>query len=233
MAPAAMVVFVIGFVIVGGLLPPPSPSLTGEQLVRFYAHNTNGIRLGLALTMLAGALTAPFVGAITVQMRRIEGEWSPLAYTQLGTGMLGVLLFAIPMMILEAAVFRPNRDPQILQAISDVGWIMLVATYGCVFVQCCVVGVCILQDTEARVYPRWLAYFNFWVALLFIPDTALYFFKTGLFAWDGLLVWWIPLTVFFGWFMVMFAMSIRALNRVELTTDEGTATREPLGAAHR
>lgn len=225
-APLAMVIFVIGFVGFGGLLPPPSPSWSADRLARFYDENRNGIRFGLALTMVAGAVTAPFVGALTVQMRRIEGEFSPLAYTQLGTGMLGVLLFAVPAMILEAAVFRADRDPQLVLALSDVGWIMLVGTYSCVFVQCIVVGVCVLKDTEALVYPRWLAYFNFWTAMLFLPGTLLYFFKTGPFAWNGLLVWWIPLSVFFGWFIVMCVMTIKAVDRQALVA-YGGASRMP------
>jgi hypothetical protein len=228
MGPAAMAIFVIGFVIVGGLLPPPSPSLSAAEVSRFYNENTNGIRLGLALTMIAGAVTAPFVAALTVQMRRIEGSESPLAFTQLGVGMLGVLLFALPVMILEAAVFRPSRDPEIMLAIHDIGWIMLVGTYSCVLVQCGVVGACILKDKAAVVWPRWLAYFNFWVGLMFLPGTLLYFFKSGPFAWNGLFVWWVPLSVFFGWFMVMFVMTMRAVRRQE---EDEQLTNRPVAQA--
>lgn len=215
MAPLAMLIFVLGFVIIARLLPPPSPSMGAEQVKAFYAENTNGIRLGLALTMIAGAVTAPFVGALTVQMRRIEGQESPLAFAQLGLGMLGVLLISLPVMIIQAAAFRPDRSAEAILAIHDIGWIMLVGTYSCVMVQCFVVGACILRDEAGEVWPRWLAYFNFWVGLLFLPGTLLYFFKTGPFAWDGVFVWWIPLTVFFGWFMVMFGMTLKAVNRQE------------------
>lgn len=213
-APMAMLLFTLGFVVIGGLVPPPSPNLDADGVARFYQDNTNGIRLGLAMTMVAGALTAPFVAVITVQMRRIEGPGSPLALTQLGTGMLGVLLFALPVMVLQAAAFRPDRDPEVMLAIHDIGWIMLIGTYCCVFVQCIVVGACILLDHVGAVWPRWLAYFNFWVALMFLPGSLLYFFKTGPFAWDGVFVWWIPLSVFFGWFVVMFVMTLQALDRL-------------------
>jgi hypothetical protein len=84
-----------------------------------------------------------------------------------------------------------------------------------VFVQCLAVGACILKDKAEDVYPRWLGYFNIWVAVLFLPGSLLYFFKDGPFAWNGLFVWWIPLSVFFGWFIVMFVMTIKSLNRQE------------------
>jgi hypothetical protein len=217
-APLAMVVFTIGFVVIGGLVPPPSPNLDAQGVARFYQHNTTGIRIGLAMTMVAGALTGPFVAAVTVQMRRIEGPSSPLAFTQLGMGMLGVLLFALPVMVLQAAAFRPDRNPEVILAIHDIGWIMLIGTYSCVFVQCLVVGACILLDHAGSVWPRWLAYFNFWVALTFLPGSLLYFFKTGPFAWDGIFCWWIPLSAFFGWFVVMFVMTLKALNRQDQAT---------------
>jgi hypothetical protein len=222
-AMVAMVLFILGFVIIGGLVPPPSPNMDAQEVARFYAQDATRIRIGLAMTMVAGALTAPFVAAITVQMKRIEGPTSPLAYAQLGLGMLGVLLISLPVMIIQAAAFRPDRDPDITLAIHDIGWIMLVGTYCCVFVQCLVVGACILKDEREEVWPRWLAYFNFWVALMFLPGSLLYFFKTGPFAWDGIFVWWIPLTVFFGWFVVMFVMTMKTLQRQELAGEKQLA----------
>lgn len=215
MAPLAMGLFVLGFAIIGGLIPPPSPSMTASQVVAFYNENVNGKRLGLAITMVAAAVTTPFVAALTVQMRRIEGPESPLAFTQLGVGMLGFVVFALPVMIMEAAAFRPNRDPDSLLAIHDIGWIMLVGTYSAVMVQCFVVGACALQDKAGLVWPRWVAYFNFWVGLLFLPGTLLYFFKSGPFAWNGVFVWWIPLSVFCTWFFVMAGVTIQAVNRQE------------------
>lgn len=220
-----MVLFIIGFVAIGGLVPPPSPADGAEEIAKFYDSNRTGIRIGLAITMVAGAVTAPFVGAITVQMRRIEGNHSPLAYTQLGTGMLGVLLFALPVMIMQAAVFRPDRNPDAILAIHDIGWIMLIGTYSCVFIQCLVVAACIFGDADGRVYPRWLGYFNVWVAVMFLPGSLLYFFTDGPFAWNGIFVWWIPLTVFFGWFLVMAAMTMKAIDR---WVDEETATPVPM-----
>jgi hypothetical protein len=224
-APLALFVFGLGFVVIGRMLPPPSPNLDAAGVVAFYNDNTNGLRLGLALSMVAGALTGPFVSVITLQMRRIEGPVSPLAFTQFGMGMLGVLLIALPVMVIEAAAFRPDRDPDALLAIHDIGWIMLIGTYGCVFVQCIVVGVCILLDREAEVWPRWLGYFSIWVGLMFLPGSLLYFFTTGPFAWDGIFVWWIPFTVFFGWIVVMFVMTLKALNRQAAIPGAGSTAR--------
>jgi hypothetical protein len=44
------------------------------------------------------------------------------------------------------------------------------------------------------------------VAVLFIPGGLLTFFKTGPFAWSGVFVYWVPLVVFFSWYLVMFVV---------------------------
>ena len=49
-------------------------------------------------------------------------------------------------------------------------------------------------------FPRWVGYFNIWMALLFTPANILVLFKTGPFAWDGFFIWWIPFTAFLLWF---------------------------------
>ncbi|BDE11499.1 hypothetical protein MKCMC460_03590 [Mycobacterium sp. 20KCMC460] len=65
--PLLMIIFGIGFWAVGGLVPPPSPNQTAQQLAAFYADNAFRIRLGLIISMLAAGLTFPFtVVAMTV-----------------------------------------------------------------------------------------------------------------------------------------------------------------------
>jgi len=50
-------------------------------------------------------------------------------------------------------------------------------------------------------------------AILFIPGGLIAFFKTGPFAGDGILTFWLPFAVFFGWFVVMFPLFLKAIKQ--------------------
>jgi hypothetical protein len=225
---AGILLFFVGYWFMAGLVPPPSPHDTAAQIQHFWGQHTDLKRLGLVITMLAGAMTGPFAAVIATQMRRIEGEHSPLTWTQLGMGMLGCLLFIFPIMVLQALVFRPNRDPQLMLLLDDVAWLPFVGVWSCAFVQNFAIGFAILRDTEERVFPRWLAYFNFWVALLFLPGSMIYFFKTGPFAWNGLFCFWLPLSVFGLWFFVMFPYLRKAI--LSQAAEGGTTPESALSA---
>ena len=133
--PIATVTWLIGFGALAGFIPPPGPSDSAAEVKALYQDNTDLIRLGLFVTMMGAALLGPFTVAIFLQMKRIEGERAPLAYTQLGLGVLVVLLFIIPCFLMEAAAFRPERDPEITQALHDAGWLPFVGAYMPTFFQ--------------------------------------------------------------------------------------------------
>jgi hypothetical protein len=226
--PAAMILFFIGFWGIAGLVPPPTPHDTPQEIKDLYVDNTNQIRVGLVITMVAGALTGPFAAAICTQMRRVEGTYSPLSYTELGMGMLGVLLFIFPTLVMQVCAFRPeDTDANLLRTMNDLAWIPFVGIFAPAVIQNIAIGICAFKDTDARVFPRWLGYFNFWAALAFLPAGLLYFFKTGAFAWNGLFVFWVPLTIFGAWFFVMFFVTRKAIQGQEAEEAAATGTATP------
>jgi hypothetical protein len=90
-------------------------------------------------------------------------------------------------------------------------------------VQCLSVTAAIFQDhSERPVFPRWLGYFNAWIAVSFVPGCLLIFFKSGPFSYQGMFVFWVPFLTFGAWIVVM----AWACYRAALTD---TAT-EPMAA---
>ncbi|WP_051341905.1 hypothetical protein [Pseudonocardia spinosispora] len=219
--PAMMVVFGIGFWGIAGLIPPPSPSMPAAELARFLTENQVRIRLGLVLSMLGAALGFAFPVGILLQMRRIEGESSPLAYIQLIGGLLTPVLFIFPMFAMAAAAYRPEtRSPEITQVINDFGWLALVGFGGPAILQSIVIALAVFGDRRPEpVFPRWVGYFNVWVALLFLPGLLVICFHQGPLAWNGVFAFWVPLSVFGAWFAVMAAVLLRAIGQEERELD--------------
>ena len=74
-------------------------------------------------------------------------------------------------------------------------------------------GAAILLDNRSEpLYPRWAAYFSFWCGILFLPGALASFFLSGPFAWNGILAFWLPLVVFFGWYIVMFFVLLKVIK---------------------
>jgi hypothetical protein len=73
--------------------------------------------------------------------------------------------------------------------------------------------VSILMDHGARqAFPRWSAYFNLFSSFFMCEASLLLFFKKGPFSQNGVLVFYIPMIVFFTWIVVFTVLTVRAIN---------------------
>ncbi len=209
-----VVLFTLGWWIIASYVPPMSPMLTDEEVSSFYQGNTGAIRFGLMLTMISAGLTAPWVAVIAAQMKRIEGDIPVLTYAQLVAGAVGIVILLLPPVIWTVAAFRPDRDVELIRLLNDLAWLMFIMTFSPAFIQNLVIGLAIFSDkNKTPIFPRWLGYFNIWVAILFIPGGLITFFKAGPFAWNGLLAFWVPLLIFFAWFFVMFLALLKTIKQ--------------------
>lgn len=202
--------------LMAGFVPPPSPTLSAEEVAAFYQANAGMIRLGMVIGLLGVAGYVSLVGAISVQMRRMQGVSRLPAYVQLGAGSIGVLTVMFPTMIFAITAFRPERDPQLTQLLNDVGWLIIIPAFPTFIAQFLAIALGCFQDRGAvPVFPRWAGYFNIWVAFLFLPGGASYFLRTGPFAWDGLLAFWVAAGAFFIWLLVMTWLMLAAIGNEE------------------
>jgi hypothetical protein len=82
---------------------------------------------------------------------------------------------------------------------------------------------CLLDARTVPVYPRWVGYFNIWIALLFIPGAFAFILKTGPFAWNGLLSFWLASGAFFSWLIVMTPLTLKAIDRSDAADEPHSA----------
>ncbi|HWJ82474.1 MAG TPA: hypothetical protein VNS55_09580 [Nocardioides sp.] len=222
---ALCVILFFGAFVAAHFIPPMSPSLSAAEVAEHYRAHAGGIRLGGILMMLSSLFYAGLVAVIGAQMRRIPTATPAAAYAQLVGGAFACLTFFLPGLLFIVTAYRPERDPAITQALNDMSWIWLVIAWPPFLVQYWAFSYAVLGDrSPAPLFPRWLGYFNMWAVLCFVPATALPYFRTGPFAWNGLIVFWVPATVFTAWFIANVALLGRAV------ASDDTGTTQPVSA---
>jgi hypothetical protein len=215
--------------LLAGLLPvPPGANLSAAQIGEFYSSHTTLSRLGFLLAATGLGFLAPLVALISTQMKRIDGVPESLANLQQIAGTCVVLVAFVPEIIMNVAAFRPDRDPVVTQAINDLAWLVLITPIVVFVLQEVAIAVAIFMDhSERPIFPRWVGYANLWVPLSFLPAILPYFTKTGPVAWQGILVFYLGLTTFGAWVIIMMWALLRALR-------EQAAGEQPLstGSTH-
>jgi hypothetical protein len=157
----------------------------------------------MIVSMASAALLMPYVVSMAIHMRRIEGRFPALAMIQFGMGTLFVLEFIYLIFFWQTATFRVDRAPELIQLLNDMAWIPFVGLTSTAVLGVACFGIAVLLDRRERpIFPRWLGYYNLWVALMFTPGTFNVFFHHGVLAWNGVLAWYIPLTVFATWLII-------------------------------
>jgi hypothetical protein len=195
-----------------GFLPPLSPKMSPIEVAQFYADHRFAIRFGATMIMQLAMLYVLWAAAISTQIRRAESDSATfLAYAQLALGAIASILFVIPAMFWTVAAYRPELDVQLRYLVNDMAWLSLVMPVMSAVLQALVIGYAIISDKrEVPLYPRWAAYFNFWVGVTFLPGGLATFFHSGPFAWNGIFDFWIPLVAFSVWICVMAVLTARA-----------------------
>jgi hypothetical protein len=209
--------------VIAGWLPAPAPDRSAAEVQQDFVDNTARIRVGCLLMMLTAPLWLSWVTAISVQMQRIEGRLGPLSLLQLAFGWVGVAPFMAPPLLWLVAAYRPeSQSPEVTRMLLDLGWLGFVGTPILAMFQQLVIAAAILTDRhETPVLPRWLGYGAIWVTIIFIPGSVVFFFFDGLFAWNGLLAFWLPAVAFGLWWIPAIKCLLDAVNREQAAAHVG------------
>lgn len=220
--PAFVVLLFGGWGLMGGFIPLIPPSFDAVQVASAYGETVNIHRIGALLGLIGIFLTIPFFFAISMQMRRTELRIPSLSILQFASGIIVTVVLIIPMLLFIGGLFRPERPAELTKLVNDLSYVMLILPWPPILGQLAALVVAIFNDRSPRpVFPRWLAYFNLWVAVLLLPASMIIFFKTGPFAWTGVIGFWIPAAVFGAWYIVMTVALLRAI-RAEAEMDLAT-----------
>ena len=92
------------------------------------------------------------------------------------------------MLLFIGGQFRPERPAELTKLVNDLSYVMLILPWPPILGQLGALVVAIFNDRNSEpVFPRWLGYFDLWVGFLLLPASMIIFFKTGPFAWTGII----------------------------------------------
>lgn len=204
--PLTLVIAFAGWTIAGVLPFPLGPQDSVADVVEFYAGGAR-VALGIALASIGVCLVIPLVASISYVMWRSAPGAGIFAVLQGVSGTVTATLLLVPMLIMATAAFRPDRDPQITLALNDLSWLLFLTPVAPFIIQNVIIGVYSLSPAGS-LFPKWIAYLNFWVGFTFTFDVLAFAFTDGPFAWNGIFIFWLALTTYAIWLAVM-GMTVR------------------------
>jgi hypothetical protein len=202
------------FIFLMKMAPPPAATLTPDQVAAFYTANAGNERLGTAIAAWTSGFMVPLAVVIAVQLARLEKGIPIWAITELVGGIMMSIFLVLPPDFWGTAAFHPERLPEATALMNDLANLTLVTTdqyYMYQLVPIIVVALTTAARTDSP-FPRWIGYYTLFTGLIFEVGPLGFLFRTGPFAWNGLIVFWLPF-VFFGiWIMVMAILLLRAIK---------------------
>jgi len=211
--------YIFSFGFVAGFLPPQSPLLSGAQLVAFYSANRQNIEIGQLIGLLSSSLMLVWPAAVSAQMAHIEkGIFPLLSIIQYVAASVLFTLFLLCGVIWSVAAFRPDISPDLLRLLNDSGWLLFVMGYPEYAVQLGCIAIVGLGDRRRIPFlPPWACYATLATAICGIGGVFSGLSETGLFAWNGLLGFWLPVATFFIWLIfIILPFLLRAIAQEEM-----------------
>lgn len=207
----------VGAFVMPGWIPPPSPSLTPAEFAAIFTPDNIMMRAGVLLMLIFCSLVVAYSSVIATQMRRIEGKHHAMASAQLACCSAGLCLFLLPGFIWLAISYRANVSPELIMVLNDLAWFMWFAGIGPTLVQWCCIGFPIITDkSENPIYPRWLGFLCFWLALGACATQLIPFVYGGPFGYNGLFGFAFPAIMFSIWVVVTYWCTLQAIRKQAL-----------------
>lgn len=210
--------YIFGFCIwMMGFMPPPTPMLDAEQVAAFYRNNNFDIRIGAMITSWTSAFAVPITIAATCQLLRVEKGTTPVwSITTLISGGLMSMFLVFPPLVWGVAAFSAERNPELTLILHELGTLTLTTTDQFYIFGMIAIAAVSFQFKDpgdgSWPFPRWFGYFTLWAAVAFEVGAFAFMTKKGAFAWNGAMVYWMPLVVYGSWITVISVMMLRSLH---------------------
>lgn len=212
---AFTVIYGLAYYFLIGLLPLPTPMLSADDVAAFYTDHSEKIRLGALICSWTGGFMVPLATVIAVQMARLEKGFPIWACLELAGGAMMSIFLVLPPLMWGVAAYTPTRPAEVTLLIHEFANLTLVTTdQYFIFQYVAIAWVSLTQKVDANSpFPKWFGYLSVLAIVVFEVGVMGFLPKTGPFAWNGLFVYWFPLSMFGVWIMVASVNLLSALKR--------------------
>lgn len=217
-----------GLILFAQLLPAPSPVADAASIARRFADNAVGIQVGCTLMLIGFSLWIPWSAVVAAWARRVEKGAPVLTYAMIVNGAVAVIIVVMIAFFWALAAFRPGEvSADLTMTLNDAGWLLFLIPWAPFSVWAIIFSMLVLQDdSDHPLIPRWVAGLSFCFGLILVLAFAPLIFKSGTFAYDGLIGMIIPLVAFEGWKTAVTQAMLAGLKRSTGPIDFATTPAE-------
>jgi hypothetical protein len=207
--------------LLAGTFPPWDPSWAPEKVVQVLTSEKTRTGVGFMIHTAGVSLFALWGAAVTVSIYRMEaGRRLPILAVAQGILAGGnVVYFELIPLVWSSAQYRAGEvAPEITMSFTDFGWFLYLGTWAPFSLQAIVIAIAVLEDQKRKrvfTHGRLVAFWSFAFATVGLFSAPMGLFKSGPFAWDGLLAFWVVVVTWGFWELTLTWQMHAAIGRDE------------------
>ncbi|MHB8465499.1 MAG: hypothetical protein ACYDH6_14115 [Acidimicrobiales bacterium] len=209
-----LAILLTAFVLFPGFISPVSPRASAKEVAAFYRGDLSRIRYSMILFNWFGVALIPLVMLIAERMRGMAHRTPVIRYCVIAVAGGAPIVFLTSTVFWLVAAFRPDRLPELTLLTNDLAWMSFTCGVPFLVALFLFIALAVAWDDQPHpVFPRWFAWFNVAVAAVVAPAGFAGLTSSGVFAWDGLVSFWVKNVAFAVWIVVMAVVLRPALER--------------------
>ena len=205
-----LAIWIGAFLLFPGFVHPVSPRASAAEVADFYRQDLSQVRYSMILFNWFGVAMIPIVLLIAERMRRMAHRTPVLRYCVIGVAGGAPIAFLTSTVFWLVAAFRPDRSPELTLLTNDLAWITFTCGVPFLVALFLFLALAVAWDDQPQpVFPRWIGWFNLATAAAIVPAAFAGLAKSGPFAWDGFVSFWVK-NVAIGLWVVVMAWALRS-----------------------
>ncbi|SEP87461.1 hypothetical protein SAMN04488038_10265 [Solimonas aquatica] len=176
----------------------PAPADLGLDATKLWFSDTHrwDTLIGCSLFYIAAGFLTPGSIQFGLMLAKIEGRWPLWSLTTAVCGVFISLIVFFNACAWLVAAYRPETGADVIQSWSDWAWFAFLLGWIYLSIEMLATAVVELQDhREQPMVPRWFSWFTVAGGVAIVTAAGPAFFKSGPFAYHGLLAFYMPVLV--------------------------------------